>query len=67
MLATTSQLGRPDDGTDVTGFFNIEMFAPLIPLDEFPKHLTKDKLIDQLNDELHGAFPGTVFQFSRPE
>ncbi len=65
VLATTSQLGRPDDGTDVTGFFNIEMFAPLIPLDEFPKHLTKDKLIDQLNDELHGAFPGTVFQFSQ--
>jgi Cu/Ag efflux pump CusA len=65
VLATTSQLGRPDDGTDVTGFFNIEMFAPLIPLDEFPKHLTKDQLIDQLNDELHGAFPGTVFQFSQ--
>jgi Cu/Ag efflux pump CusA len=65
VLATTSQLGRPDDGTDVTGFFNIEMFAPLIPLDEFPKHLTKDQLVDQLNDELHGAFPGTVFQFSQ--
>jgi Cu/Ag efflux pump CusA len=65
VLATTSQLGRPDDGTDVTGFFNIEMFAPLIPLDEFPNDLTKDKLIDELNDELHGAFPGTVFQFSQ--
>jgi cobalt-zinc-cadmium resistance protein CzcA len=65
VLAVTSQLGRPDDGTDVTGFFNIELFAPLKPFDEWPRGLTKDKLIDQLQAELHDAFPGVVFQFSQ--
>ncbi len=65
VLATTSQLGRPDDGTDVTGFFNIELFAPLVSPDEFAKGLTKAKLIDRLDDQLHDAFPGVVFQFSQ--
>jgi Cu/Ag efflux pump CusA len=65
VLATTSQLGRPDDGTDVTGFFNIEMFAPLIKLTDFPSGLTKDKLIDILGDELGDAFPGVDFNFSQ--
>ncbi|HUJ59257.1 MAG TPA: efflux RND transporter permease subunit [Kofleriaceae bacterium] len=65
VLATTSQLGRPDDGTDVTGFFNIEMFAPLVSPDKFEPGLTKAKLIDELDDELHEAFPGVVFQFSQ--
>ena len=32
-----SQLGRPDDGTDVSGFYNIEFFAPLKPFDEWPR------------------------------
>ena len=32
-----SQLGRPDDGTDVSGFYNIELFAPLKPFDEWPR------------------------------
>jgi Cu/Ag efflux pump CusA len=65
VLATTSQLGRPDDGTDVTGFFNIEMFAPLKSFDDWPKGLTKDDLTDQLSAELHEAFPGVVFNFSQ--
>jgi Cu/Ag efflux pump CusA len=65
VLATTSQLGRPDDGTDVTGYFNIEFFAPLIPLDEFPHGLTKDGLIDAINDDLHAQFPGVTINFSQ--
>ncbi|RYF29869.1 MAG: efflux RND transporter permease subunit, partial [Cytophagaceae bacterium] len=52
-----SQMGRPDDGTDVTGFFNIELFAPLIPFDEFPKGMTKAKLIDEISADLHTKFP----------
>jgi cobalt-zinc-cadmium resistance protein CzcA len=65
VLAVTSQLGRPDDGTDVTGFFNIELFAPLRPFDEWPRGMTKDTLTDELNRELCDAFPGVVFNFSQ--
>jgi cobalt-zinc-cadmium resistance protein CzcA len=65
VITVISQLGRPDDGTDVTGFFNIEFFAPLKPFDEWPRGLTKDKLTDELNKELSEAFPGAIFNFSQ--
>ncbi len=65
VLLVQSQLGRPDDGTDVTGYFNIELFAPLMPLDEFPHGMTKVKLVEQLNTEMVANFPGTVFNFSQ--
>ena len=60
-----SQLGRPDDGTDVSGFFNIELFAPLKPFDEWPRGMTKDKLTEALSRELSERFPGVVFNFSQ--
>jgi cobalt-zinc-cadmium resistance protein CzcA len=60
-----SQLGRPDDGTDVSGFSNIEIFAPLKPFDTWPRGLTKEKLTEQLEAELGNAFPGVVFSFSQ--
>jgi cobalt-zinc-cadmium resistance protein CzcA len=59
-----SQLGRPDDGTDVTGFGNIEFFVPLTPFDSWPRGLTKEKLTERLEGELGDAFPGVVFSFS---
>jgi cobalt-zinc-cadmium resistance protein CzcA len=65
VLTVVSQLGRPDDGTDVAGFQNIELFAPLAPFDEWPRGLTKDKLTDELSDQLRAAFPGVVFNFSQ--
>jgi cobalt-zinc-cadmium resistance protein CzcA len=65
VLTVISQLGRPDDGTDVTGFFNIEFFAPLKPFGEWPRGLTKDTLTDELNKQLSEAFPGTLFNFSQ--
>ena len=65
VVAVTSQLGRPDDGTDVTGFFNIELFAPLKPFDEWKHGLTKDQLTDDLSAELRDAFPGVIFNFSQ--
>jgi cobalt-zinc-cadmium resistance protein CzcA len=65
ILAVVSQLGRPDDGTDVSGFYNIELFAPLKPFDEWPRGVTKDKLTDDLNRELTETFPGVVFNFSQ--
>ena len=60
-----SQLGRPDDGTDVSGFYNIELFAPLKPFSTWPRGLTKEKLTEQLSQELGSAFPGVVFGFSQ--
>jgi cobalt-zinc-cadmium resistance protein CzcA len=65
VLTVISQLGRPDDGTDVSGFYNIEMFAPLEQFDKWPHGLTKDKLTDELSKELETAFPGVVFNFSQ--
>jgi cobalt-zinc-cadmium resistance protein CzcA len=65
VLSVTSQLGRPDDGTDVTGFFNIELFAPLKRFDEWEHGMTKEKLTEELNHELKEAFPGVVFNFSQ--
>jgi heavy metal efflux system protein len=65
VLTVVSQLGRPDDGTDVAGFQNIELFAPLKPFDEWPRGLTKDLLTDELSRELNQAFPGVVFNFSQ--
>ncbi len=64
-MTVVSQLGRPDDGTDVSGFYNIEFFAPLEPFDEWPRGLTKEKLTDEINGELTEAFPGVVFNFSQ--
>ncbi len=63
--SVVSQLGRPDDGTDVSGFYNIELFAPLETFDKWPRGMTKEKLTDQLNKELTEAFPGAIFNFSQ--
>ncbi len=60
-----SQLGRPDDGTDTTGFFNAEFSVPLKPFDQWPAGIDKEKLTRQLNDELVAAFPGVSFNFSQ--
>src|SRR5580698_5142066 len=65
VVAVVSQLGRPDDGTDVSGFSNIELFAPLKSFDEWPRGMTKEKLTDELNKELTEAFPGAIFNFSQ--
>ena len=65
VLTVVSQLGRPDDGTDVAGFQNIELFAPLKPFGDWPRGLTKEKLTHQLSQELERSFPGVVFNFSQ--
>jgi cobalt-zinc-cadmium resistance protein CzcA len=65
VVTVVSQLGRPDDGTDVSGFYNIELFAPLKPFDAWRRGLTKEKLTEDLQREMSGAFPGVVFNFSQ--
>ena len=44
---------------------NIELFAPLKPFDKWPHGLTKEKLTEELSNELAAAFPGVVFNFSQ--
>src|SRR6185437_12500443 len=60
-----SQHGRPDDGTDATGFFNAEFFVPLQPVDAWPSGVDKDKLTAQLTASLQEKFPGVEFNFSQ--
>jgi cobalt-zinc-cadmium resistance protein CzcA len=60
-----SQLGRPDDGTDTTGFFNCEFNVPLKPTSAWPRGVDKEKLTQQVNDALAAPFPGVEFDFSQ--
>ena len=76
-----NQVGRPDDGTDPSGFYNSEYFVPLKPHKEWPKTVpvngwrrwlrgkyrarTKGELIDQMNDELQTKLPGLDWNFSQ--
>ena len=60
-----SQHGRPDDGTDATGFFNAEFFVPLKPFDTWPAGIDKEKLTLQMTEELESDFPGVAFNFSQ--
>src|SRR5450432_1607221 len=65
ITTVVSQLGRPDDGTDVSGFYNIELFAPLAPSDRWPRGVTKGAMTQALSRELQLAFPGVIFNFSQ--
>src|SRR6516162_4840645 len=60
-----SQLGRPDDGTDTTGFFNLEFNVPLKPFATWPPKVDKEKLTRQINAALEWPFPGIDFNFSQ--
>jgi cobalt-zinc-cadmium resistance protein CzcA len=60
-----SQHGRPDDGTDATGFFNAEFFVPLKPSTQWPHGLTKDELTEKVQSALQDNFPGVDFNFSQ--
>ena len=65
VTAVVSQLGRPDDGTDVAGFNNVELFAPLTPADRWPRGVTKEKLTEELGRRFGAEFPGVIFNFSQ--
>ncbi len=61
-----SQNGRPNDGTDPTGFFNVEFFVDLFPKGDWERSISKEKLIQDMQDELSSKFIGVVFGFSQP-
>jgi cobalt-zinc-cadmium resistance protein CzcA len=76
-----SQVGRPDDGTDPTGFYNVEFNVPLIPEDDWPalvsqsgwqrwfrgpkRARTKPELVQDMNEELTRLLPGVDWNFSQ--
>jgi len=60
-----SQTGRPDDGTDVAGFYNNEFSVMLYPEGDWEPKMTKEELIDQMNQKL-SVIPGTDLNFSQP-
>jgi cobalt-zinc-cadmium resistance protein CzcA len=62
-----AQVGRPDDGTDSTGFFNTEYFVDLLPKEMWRPvfHENKEKLIEAMNHELE-KIPGALWNFSQP-
>ena len=60
-----SQHGRPDDGTDATGFFNAEFFAPLKPASEWPRGMNKERLTSDMLAKLQSEFIGVEFNFSQ--
>jgi cobalt-zinc-cadmium resistance protein CzcA len=62
-----SQVGRPDDGTDATGFFNTEYFVDLLPKDKWRPafHENKEELIGAMDRELL-KMPGVIWNFSQP-
>lgn len=60
-----SQTGRPDDGTDVAGFYNNEFSIILYPQEDWNPRITKEELIDQMSKSLAGI-PGVDLNFSQP-
>jgi cobalt-zinc-cadmium resistance protein CzcA len=76
-----SQVGRPDDGTDPTGFYNVEFHVPLLPEKDWPalversgwrallfgsrRPRSKSELKAAMNEELNGTIPGVDWNFSQ--
>ena len=65
IVTVVSQHGRPDNGSDASPFSNVELFAPLKPLDEWTPGLTKEVLTQRLQKEFADELPGIGFNFSQ--
>ncbi|MFZ1099281.1 MAG: CusA/CzcA family heavy metal efflux RND transporter [Steroidobacteraceae bacterium] len=66
VTTVASELGRPDDGTDSTGFFNVEFYVGLKPYGQWGgAYRNKTGLIEAINSKL-AAFPGITFNYTQP-
>jgi cobalt-zinc-cadmium resistance protein CzcA len=66
VTTVASELGRPDDGTDSTGFFNVEFYVGLIPYSQWTgPYRNKAGLIEAINRKLV-TFPGITFNYTQP-
>lgn len=70
-VCVAAQIGRPDDGTDPTGFYNVEFFLPLKPHAEWPvlpalgRARLKEELVEEMNRELDRNLVGVGWNFSQ--
>jgi cobalt-zinc-cadmium resistance protein CzcA len=60
-----SEQGRGEDGTDPDGSFVAEFFVPLKPHEAWPKHLSKEDMVQQMSEQLKREFVGVDFNFSQ--
>jgi cobalt-zinc-cadmium resistance protein CzcA len=66
VTTVASELARPDDGTDPTGFFNVEFYVDLKPYSQWSgPYRTKSGLIEAINGKLE-EFPGINFNYTQP-
>ncbi|MGO8697467.1 MAG: efflux RND transporter permease subunit [Limisphaerales bacterium] len=66
VTTVASEHGRPDDGTDPTGFFNVEFYVGLKPYAQWTgPYRTKPQLTEAINDKLK-VFPGIIFNYTQP-
>jgi cobalt-zinc-cadmium resistance protein CzcA len=66
VTTVASELGRPDDGTDPTGFFNVEFYVGLKPYSDWSgQYRDKPALIEAINQKL-AQFPGIIFNYTQP-
>jgi heavy metal efflux system protein len=66
VTTVASELGRPDDGTDSTGFFNVEFYVGLKPYSQWGgAYRNKAALIETINQKLQ-SFPGIIFNYTQP-
>ncbi|MFC3811190.1 efflux RND transporter permease subunit [Lacihabitans lacunae] len=63
--AVISQTGRPNDGTDATGFYNIEFLIDIYPKEEWKRPISKEELIAEMQKKLE-VYKGVDFNFSQP-
>jgi cobalt-zinc-cadmium resistance protein CzcA len=62
---TLAQVGRPNDGTDPKGFYNIQTQVDLYPQKQWKRHITQNELIAEMDKEF-SKYPGIVFNYSQP-
>ena len=66
VTTVSSELGRPDDGTDPTGFFNVEFFVALKPYSQWTGAYRTKAALTQAIDKKLEAFPGIIFNYTQP-
>jgi cobalt-zinc-cadmium resistance protein CzcA len=65
VVTVISQHGRPDDGSDAAGFYNVELFVTLKPFDQWKSGYPKSMLVDEVQREFKNEFSGVEFNFSQ--
>ena len=65
VATVVSQLGRPDSGTETTGFFSIEFSVDLKPQEQWPAGMSKERLLKEIDQRLNREFPAVNFDYSQ--